>query len=70
MVNLTGEIFRETNKAILFKVEEDICLHLQGETLWFPKSNIRLPKRQKGKIRINVQHWLYESNIKIPDNNL
>ena len=67
MMKLTGEIIRETENAILFHVKEDICLHLQGETCWFPKSKIRLPKRQKGTINIYIQNWLYDSNVTIPD---
>ena len=67
MMKLTGEIIRETELAILFGVEEDICLHLKGKTCWFPKSKIRLPKRQKGTISINIQNWLYDLNIKVPD---
>ena len=67
MIKLLGEVIHETEKAILFKVEEDICLHLQDKTCWFPKSKIRLPIRQEGSVNIYIQNWLYDSNVEIPD---
>jgi len=47
---------------------EDILLHLNGQTIWFPKSHIKLPKKLHGKeISINVQNWVYDSNIRFDE---
>lgn len=67
MMKLKGEIIRQTDKAILFGIEEDIYLSLQGRTCWFPISKIKLPKRQKGTINIYIPNWLYDSNIIVSD---
>lgn len=67
MMQLRGRIEAETTKAILFKVEEDICSHLKGKTIWFPKSKIKLPKRREGTININVPNWLYDEHVTIDE---
>jgi hypothetical protein len=67
MMQLRGTIQGESEKAILFYIEEDICLHLKGRRLWFPKSKIKLPKRRQGIINIYVQDWLYDRNIIIQE---
>ena len=67
MMDLQGRIVAETDKAIQFEILDDICLHLQGKTEWFPKSKIRLPKRRYGIIRIYVQNWIYDSKIVVSE---
>jgi len=68
MVKLRGHIIRETSEAVLFQVTEDIFLHLNGRTEWFPKSQIRLPKRlDRETISIYVREWIYNDKIRIDE---
>ena len=59
MVKLYGTIVRETPKAVEFHIKSDECFCLEGQTEWFPKSSIDLPKKKEGLITISVQNWLY-----------
>jgi len=68
MVKLRGAIGRETPDAIEFHVVYDECGQIDGQTEWFPKSRIKLPKKLKGTISIYVQNWLYDTKIKIDPN--
>jgi hypothetical protein len=64
MNKLRGTVMYETDKAIQFKITEDILLHLTGKTLWFPKSKIKLPKNlYKETISIYVPDWMYDSKV-------
>ena len=65
MMKLKGYVKSETDKAILFEITSDEWgFHLEGQTEWFPKSHIKLPKRLYEKeISIYVQNWLYDSAI-------
>ncbi len=67
MIKLRGKILVQTEKGILFKVEEDLCMHLEDKKIWFPKSRIKMPKRLDGQISIYVENWLYDSNVKVPN---
>ena len=66
MMKLKGYVKHETDKAILFHITSDEeGFHLSGQTEWFPKSHIKLPKKIDNKeITIRVQNWLYDSKIK------
>jgi len=65
MVKLRGQIIHETEKAVMFEITEDECGRLDGQTEWFAKSHIKLPKKKEGTISIYVQCWMYDSKMKI-----
>lgn len=67
MMELKGYITHETDDAICFSVTDDLCMHLAGKDYWFPKSKIKLPRRQDGEIKIRVQNWIYDQNVNEPD---
>jgi hypothetical protein len=65
MMKLRGYVIKETDKAILFAITEDICLHLRGLHIWFAKAPIRLPKRLHDKvISIYIPDWMYNEHIR------
>jgi len=65
MMRLRGYVKNETDKWILFQITRDMDgFHLDGLTLGFPKSQIKLPKKLYGKeITISIRNWLYDENI-------
>ena len=71
MMKLRGYLKNETDKAILFEITSDPGgVHLQGQTEWFPKSTIRLPKRLHGEISIYVHNWFYDTKVIVNHQNI
>ena len=69
MMKLKGYVKVETDKSIQFKITSDEeGFHLDGRTVWFPKSKIKLPKKIHNKeINIYVQNWLYDTKIRVDE---
>ena len=68
MYRLKGDIVNETDRAILFRITSDEHgFHLDGQVEWFPKSKIRLPKKQQGEISIYIPCWLYDDRIRVDE---
>jgi hypothetical protein len=62
MVKITGTITGESDKAFYLKIESDEQNQLNGETMWFPKSRVRICDP---KITIEVEEWLYDEKVKV-----
>lgn len=61
---LSGTIIRETDKAMRFKVSDEMDHALAGEAFWFPLSQLRqITRSETGLDSISVADWLIETKV-------
>ena len=67
MQKLKGKIKVETDEAILIEITEDMeGFHLDHQTEWFPKSQIKMNKKViDGERIIRIPNWIYDDKIRI-----
>ena len=64
MMILTGELIQQTDKAVLFRIDDDPLCNLNNRTEWFPKSEIKLTNiGRKKDDTLYLPDWLYDSKI-------